>query len=136
MGRSLRSKRGLMLRAAKAAAVDPIRQQEFEELSIRLQQVVAVQNGLSERPAAVKVQPDDLPSGDVPVVIHPVVDLRAEITMSGGNVLVQGERKPVSVHHNPSVNKIIDSTDITRYRPSQMSYYATPAESVHTAQTF
>lgn len=148
MGKSIRSKRQLMLRAAKASALDTVLHDTIEQKYQKLQHQLDVQNGDIERTRPPTTHSIELPTGDVPVIKSNVIDFRADVTLSSisyrsvdndtreDNIGVkkEGSRLPIQVHSHPHIDEVIQSTTITPYKASQFSYLRTPAESIYHAK--
>lgn len=128
MGRSLRSKRALMLRAAKAAALDELHTNRIKQLNTKLQHNLAVQN----RAAAI---PENIPENvtvtdiDTQYKVQNIIDLRAEKTMSSReSAIVPGNRIAQQFHVHPAVDTLRSELKPLPYKPTQLSYYISPTE--------
>lgn len=131
MGRSIRSKRGLMLRSAKAAALDQYNNKQIQLLNNKLLNNIDIQDGKQQvpifKPDNVSVDTDNF---DTTIKLQNIIDFRANTIMSYDNndVIKQGNRIPNQYHINPSTDKLRDHLKPLPYKPKQMSYYVSPTE--------
>lgn len=135
MGRSIRSKRALMLRAAKASSLNELTTARLQQLNNKLKQTIDIQNHVIDIPDNI---PEQITVTDIDTQykISNFIDLRANKTMSfNESAVVHGIRVPQQYHIHPTADKLREQLKPVKYKPKQFSYYISPTESIIKSNT-